>query len=174
MKKPSLYVAAGILAFLAGCGPKQTVVLLDQVPEIDHSAIDQLVDYKSAEISEDRLFIVVRGIAKANMGLSRGVRVQRYTNEGMLDTIAGSIQSSKEVPQPEKPPPDPNRDPNVMPPRPPMPPPLLIEEGGPVHVTIDATMSGGRITKLVITPGPPGPTMMLPEGPEPGSVPTTD
>jgi hypothetical protein len=159
---------------MAGCGPDQTIVLLKDVPEIDHSAIDELVTYEGAEISESRMFVVVKGTAKVDMGPGRGVRVQRHTKDGLLDTIAARISSAKEVVQPEPTPVDPNRDPNVMPPRPPMPKPALVEAGGPVQIDIDATMSGGRITKLVIMPGPAEVIRIAPEGPEPGSVPTAE
>ena len=159
------------MALLAGCGPKLTVVLLSEVPEIDHSAIDPLVAYESAEISKDRLFVLVTGTAKEDMGLFRKVKVQRYTKDGLLDTKDAFIKSSKEVEQPAPQPVDPDRDSSVMPPRPPMPPPPIIEEGGPVQIALDATISGGKITKLVIQPtlevGPSVP--MLPQ-PEPGST----
>ena len=174
MRKLHFCVAAGVLSLLVGCGSKLTVVLLKEVPEIDHSALDPLMDYGGAEISENRLFVVVKGTAKVAMGLSHGVRVQRYTKEGLLDTTSARISSAKEVSQPEPLPVDPDRDPDVMPPRPPMPAPPLIEEGGPVQIEIDATMSGDRITKLVIMPGPAEPMMVTPEGPEPGSVPTAE
>jgi len=160
LNRMTALLAAALLALVAGCGPKLTIVFLEEAPEIDHSGIDHLMDYEGAEISKDRMFVVVKGTARAYMGLSMGVRVQRHTKDGLLDTIPARITSGKEVPQPEKQPVDPDADPSVMPPRPPMPPPPIIEEGGPVHILINATMSGGRITKLIITAAPAAPVDM--------------
>ena len=170
MKRMTVLLAVGLLVLFVGCGPKLTVVLLEEVPEIDHAGIDHLLDYEGAEISKDRLFIIVRGTAKMYLGLSTGVNVERHTKAGLLDTIGASITSGKEVPQPEKQPVDLDADPSVMPPRPPMPPPSVIEEGGPVHIMINATMSGGRITRLIITATPGGPEDMLPPLQTPGDI----
>lgn len=166
MRRFALLCGLGAMALLAlGCGGKVTVVPIKQVPEIDASDIAQYVQLGEATIGPNRLFIVVAGTAKMNLGKRLPVRIARFKDGEPLDTKdafftlnkpedpsripAAGGRGARGAPEDELPPPPDIAVPGELP-QPPEPEPD-IEEGDPVQLRVDASTEGGAITKLVIT-----------------------
>lgn len=156
MRRLGTLCAAAALLVWAGCGGSgTTVVPISAVPDINHSALDPFVDYGKAVISPDKLFIVIHGKAKANLGQRMKVKIQRFKDGQPLDSKDGYVTLNKPSEVPAGPPPPqpggPGGDP-IDERREPPPPPPDIDEGDPVQLLVDASCEGGKITKLVITP----------------------
>ena len=150
-----LWMVAGMagLVLLCGCGPRETVVRITEVPDIDHSAIDEYVDITETEVDKEGLTVIVRGTAKVALGQGLTLDVQRYKGGSLLDTVVSRVTQVKQAEAPAGagagPPPEGERQPPpyMMTQPPPIPP---IEAGDPVVFTIDATTDAGKISKLVI------------------------
>ena len=164
MKRFCLAVGLLALVMALGCGDKETVVRIKEVPDVDHSAIDEYVEIGEMKVDSEGLLVLISGTAKAAMGTGIAVKVDRFRGSTKVDTVNSRIAQGKlpEMPvgsagppsEGERPPP-----PGFGEGPPPIPP---IEVGDPVTISIDATMEGGRISKLVIRPAV---AMTVPVGP---------
>ena len=171
MKWLGLLVIVGAVVAVCGCGNDETVVRLKEVPEIDHSAIDQYMDFENAEIGQEGLMVIVHGKAKVALGVGLPVRVDRFKGGTRLDDVNAVIIQAKVVAAVSAPPPEGVPDTvqvPIGPPAPPGPPPGAgipenIEPGDPVQIVINATIEGGRLSKLVIKADMP--PMPVPVGP---------
>jgi len=155
MKRLCLLAAVGALVVAYGCGQKETVVRLTEAPEIDHSAIDEYMEFEKAEISQQGLLVLVSGKAKVALGQGVAVKIDRFKGGALLDTINGRISQAKTIEMPGGVGAEPSGelvDPAAAPPGPPpgMEAIQNIEPGDPVQIVIDATTEGGKISKLVI------------------------
>ena len=123
------------------------VVRLKEVPEIDASAISEYMEYTGAEIGLDKLAVVILGKAVKDLGGQVPVSVDRFQDGRKVDTVPAYIILNAEPKLPEG---------YVINPDPGAggPPPFdfNIYAGDPVAVGADATMLGGRFTKLVLRP----------------------
>jgi len=173
---------AGSLALLAalvmGCGRGDEVLKMKELPEIDITALDTYADFQPARIAEDRLWVLIEGAAKGPLlGTTLvPVQVQRYTADGLLDTLDAFIipkppefdqavyeqlTGAREAMAPAEagPPgaatdqPAPPDAPAIQPGQPRKP----LAEGDPVLLRLDGTSikKNGYITKLVVKPAPP-------------------
>ena len=160
MKRVALFAAIAALTVVCGCGEKETVVRLTDVPEIDHSAIDQYVEFEKAEVAQQGLLVIVFGKAKVALGQGLTVSVDRFKGGTRLDDVNAVIIQAKVDTPVSAPPPEGIPDSAqvvVGPPAPPGPPPGAgipedIEPGDAVQIVINATIEGGKLTKLVLKP----------------------
>ena len=154
MNRATACLLMGCLALVFGCGPKVTVVYLREVPELDLSALDPYVEWGPAEISQDRMWVKLKGKAKADLGEALGVTVTRFTAQGRLDTVfAKVLEATAGTPEGTGPP----QAPPEVDPDPPMRPPIiedLITAGDEVWMDVDATTDKGVVTKLVFSVRP--------------------
>ena len=157
MKRLGFLVVAAALVLACGCGQKETVVRLKQVPEIDHSAIDSYVEFVNAEIAQQGLMVLISGKAKVALGQGLQLKIDRFKGGTKVDSVnATAVQAKLVEPLPgaEGQPAGQPADPAAMPPGPPPGAGVIpsIEPGDPVEILIDATMEGGAVSKLVISP----------------------
>lgn len=155
MKRTAMLCLVGLLALAFGCGRKDKIILLKNVPEIDRTAMDPYADLGSAEISQDRMWVNISGTAKQELGQGLQVEVERFTAQGRLDNVTAHLTLAN--------PPPPWSGPPVSEPgqeeegpmygagqRPPLAPPIVV--GDEVVMAVDATTNKGVITKLVLKP----------------------
>ena len=173
MKRLRFLAALIALAALGGCGDKDAVVTIKELPEIDHTALDRYMMWEKAEIAHNRLHIFIMGTATEELvgdGTERkfAISVQRFKDGSPLDTVTAYITRKPDAmaeptaaPKRKEDAPAPGR-----PPQPgeaaPLPSPRAlvgpeyrvppIQLGDAVRAMIDATCVGGQITKMVITP----------------------
>ena len=155
MKWLGLLAVVGALVAACGCGQKETVVRLTEAPEVDHSAIDEYVEFENAEIMQGGLMVMVSGKAKVALGQGVMLKIDRFKGGALLDTINGRISKGKGTEIPGGVGAEPSAelaDPAAAPPGPPpgMEAIQSIEPGDPVQIVIDATIEEGKISKLVI------------------------
>ena len=127
---------------------ESAIVLLKEVPAIEHSGLDHVMTYKDAEIDTDRFMVRVRGWAKVDMGRVMPITVERYMDGAKVDTVSAAISLGM---MPRVP------DGYVHPKNAGGPPPynwdILADD--PVEIVIDATTTEGRFDKLVLRPEGP-------------------
>ena len=153
MTKKPLVVAAVIavaltaLFFYQRSRNKVDLRLLKAVPEIDATAIKDIIHFKNAKIASEKFHIVVTGTARIDLGLSFPVLVDRLQDGAKLDTVSAYIHLNSKPKLPEG---------YVIQEEQGGPPPFdyRIRPGDPVRIDIDATIRTGRFTRLVIRPDP--------------------
>jgi len=159
MKKPvvvAVVIAAALVAlfFYQRSRNEYDLRLLKAVPEIDATAIKDIIHFNNAEISSEKFHIVVTGTARIDLGLSLPVLVDRLQDGAKVDTVSAYIHLNSKPKLPEG---------YVIQEGQGGPPPFdyRIGPGDPVRIDIDATIKAGRFTKLVIRPDPehPGPAI---------------
>ena len=156
MKRATVWCLVGVLALVAGCRRSDEVILLKRLPEIEMSGMDEFVDFGPAEISQDRLWVVIPGKAKQDLGQAFPVTVTRYMGGERLDTITARVV--RDEPMPGAPVAGPEGAPPGVPAGPWMemgpqavPP---VASGEKVKLSVDSTTNKGVITKLVFAPEP--------------------
>lgn len=153
MRKLWAVAVVAMLVAACGCGDEETVVRITDPPEIDHSAINEYVQIAETNVGPDGLMVTMSGTAKVDMGKGLPLRVDRFKDGTMLDTVTSRIVQARQPEIPEG-----FATPDAGPPPPAMasagPPPIpLIAAGDPVTISIDATTIGAKISKLVVKPG---------------------
>ena len=160
-----MWCLVGVLALAVGCSKSgDEVIRLKDMPEMDMSEMAAWVEFGPGEISDDALWVNVKGKAKVDFGASKlQVNVTRFTAEGRLDKVAAYVKlANPPVPEmPERPTAGEEGSSEYDPMfRPPILPPPLIVAGDEVIMAVDATTNKGVITKLVLKPMAGGGGMM--------------
>ena len=153
MRKLWAVAVVAMLVAACGCGDEETVVRITDPPEIDHSAINEYVQIAETNVGPDGLTVTMSGTAKVDMGKGLRLKVDRFKDGTMLDTVSSRIVQAKQPEVPEG-----FAAPDAGPPPPAMasagPPPIPpIAAGDPVTISIDATTIDAEISKLVVKPG---------------------
>ena len=152
MKKPIvvaavIVVALAALFFYQRSRNKVDIRLLKAVPEIDVTAIEDIIHFNNVKIASDKFDVVVTGTARIPLELGLPVLVDRFQDAEKTDTVPAYIRLNSKPRLPEG---------YVIQEGQGGPPPFdyRILPGDPVRIDIDATIRTGRFTRLVIRPDP--------------------
>ena len=165
MRRAAMVCALCAVGFVAGCGRGDTLVYLKEVPELDTSAIEPYVTIEETKIGDSRMYVVMSGTAKQDLGMQMNLSVDRYVKGRKFDTVQTAITPIREIKFDE------NTPRVVLDPDSPRPGPPAhlfapISAGGKVTIRVDATTTEGVITKLVFKAGKRAPAIPM-GGPPP-------
>jgi len=165
MKRAVWVCALCAVAFVAGCGKRDTLVYLKTLPELDTSSIEPYVTIDKTAVAEDKMYVTIDGTAKQDLGMMMELSVDRYLKGRLFDTVKSAITPIRAIKFDENAP-RVTLDPDS--PRPGPPASLFepISEGTRVTIKIDATTTEGVVTKLVIKAGRMSPAIPM-GGPPP-------
>ena len=153
MKKAMGWCLVGVLALAAGCARKGEVILLKKLPEIEISGLDELMEFEQAEISKDRMWVMIPGRAKQDLGRGYRIEVTRFQDGERLDTITAYVTRAEPMPGTEawdgEGPAPLGKGPSLNDGPPTIPP---VAAGEKIKVSVDATTNTGRITKIALGP----------------------